>query len=679
MTRPFLKFGLFTRIALPAVLPLVAVLVLAGVLIDERSGTVGDMGRLGALVGLSVEADAVVHELQRERGATAGCLSGNAELCAGLPNQRAATQARVERFTAAVTSSGAAAVILDTVGGAREALSGLPEIRDQVDRRAKSVAEVTGWYSTTIGGLLRVMHRTAAAAAIAPETARAATAYVALAEGKERAGQERAAGTSGFAAGRFDPGLLARMIGLAGEQTAYFRQFMDGASAGAVGELKGALEKAESVEVERMRKVAARGELDGITAPAWFAAATARIDALKAVEDRAAADVLALARSARAEALADLRKLVGICVVALVAGIAACLVTARVIARPLMAMAVAMRRLAGGDLDVEWTGIGRGDEIGAMAEALAIFRDTARERVRIASEQEAAEARAAATKRADMERVAANFEARAGALIAAVARTAQELEGAAGSMATVVGNADRQASAAAGTAKRTTENVQSVASATEELSASIQEISRQVTRSVTMVAETVEDTRRTGENVKSLQHAADRIGAVVELINAIAGQTNLLALNATIEAARAGAAGKGFAIVAGEVKALAAQTARATEEISTQVRSIQDATGKVVGSIDHIGEQLTEINDVSSALAAAVTQQEAATGEIARNIGEAAEGTSALNESVGEVTAAAGQSGTAATQVLASSRELSRTADRLGEAASAFLSEVRVS
>jgi methyl-accepting chemotaxis protein len=216
-----------------------------------------------------------------------------------------------------------------------------------------------------------------------------------------------------------------------------------------------------------------------------------------------------------------------------------------------------------------------------------------------------------------------------------------------------------------------------VASAAEELSASIGEIARQVAQSATISNQAVEDAQRTDETMRSLAEAAMRIGTVVKLITEIANQTNLLALNATIEAARAGEAGKGFAVVASEVKNLATQTARATGEIDTQIREIQASTQLAVESITGISGTIGEISRISTAIASAVEEQGAATGEIARNVQQAALGTAEVNRNVTGVTTAANEAGSAATDVLGAASELSKQSSALNDEVERFLVGIR--
>jgi methyl-accepting chemotaxis protein len=347
------------------------------------------------------------------------------------------------------------------------------------------------------------------------------------------------------------------------------------------------------------------------------------------------------------------------------------------LSRPLGRLTTVMEAFARNDLSAATPGTGRGDEIGAMARTVEVFKTSTLEVNRLRTEQEAQKQRAADERRQAMNDLAARFEAGAGDIIGSVASQATELQATAQTMSATAEDTTRQSTAVAAASEQATQNVQTVAAATEELASSIHEISRQIGQASSMITDGVRQANRSNEQVQSLTAAAEKIGDVVKIISGIASQTNLLALNATIEAARAGDAGKGFAVVASEVKALANQTAKATDEIAEQIKAIQEATQISAQSIHSVTRTISQVSETTTAIASAVEQQGAATQEITRNVVQAAQGTQEVSGNIGGVSQAAQQTGAAASQVLAAAGALSKNGEALKARVVAFLREVR--
>ncbi|HVI52591.1 MAG TPA: methyl-accepting chemotaxis protein [Candidatus Sulfotelmatobacter sp.] len=378
------------------------------------------------------------------------------------------------------------------------------------------------------------------------------------------------------------------------------------------------------------------------------------------------------------ETHASIRSLVIIACAGILSSIAIAMwISRRGLTRPIAALRDAMERLAANDLSAEVPGTARKDELGEMSRTVAVFKTSALEVERLRSEQEALKTRAAEEQKQALNQMADAFEAKIMDVVGAVASSAGQLQGTAASMTSAASQSNTQAAAVAAAAEEATSNVQTVAAATEELSSSIAEISRQVVESARISSAASDEANRTNLLVQNLSAAADRIGEVVELINDIASQTNLLALNATIEAARAGEAGKGFAVVANEVKHLASQTAKATEEISAQITAVQDETKRTVGAIREISTIIEQIREISSGISSAVEEQGAATQEIARNVQEAAQGTQQVSLNIDGVSTSAATTGAAAEQVLSSANTLAANADRMRQEVVNFLMTVR--
>ncbi|WP_042695438.1 methyl-accepting chemotaxis protein [Azospirillum sp. B506] len=347
------------------------------------------------------------------------------------------------------------------------------------------------------------------------------------------------------------------------------------------------------------------------------------------------------------------------------------------ISRRILSLSNVMRTLAMGNLTLDVPETGRADELGDMSRAVQVFKENSLDRQRLTAEQVEADRRAEEEKRRTLDRMAERFEGTVGGMIRSVTATTEELGRKVRAMSESAEQTNHLASVVASASDGPAANVQTVAAATQQLSSSIVEIGRQVSDASHVATDAVAIAQQANGRIGNLADAVDKIGAVVGLINSIAGQTNLLALNATIEAARAGEAGKGFAVVASEVKALANQTAKATEEIGGQMTAIQAVTGLAVTEIQNVAAVIERLSGIATAISAAVEEQNAATAEIARSVQQAAAGTGEVSSSISGVTVASEQSGRTARELVQALGKMSEAAAGLNAQVGDFLATVR--
>jgi methyl-accepting chemotaxis protein len=346
------------------------------------------------------------------------------------------------------------------------------------------------------------------------------------------------------------------------------------------------------------------------------------------------------------------------------------------VVRRLSGLQASMHHIADGNLEADIPTKGS-DEIADMASALVVLRDG--RRAAQASEEKAAVERRqmGEERRKELLLLAEGLDREVKAVVELVTGSAEKMHDTAKGMADLAGQASVEAGSAASASQQASSGVHAVSSSAEELSASISEIGRKVSESANVASTAVQEAESTRATMRGLADAAQKIGDVLKMIQAVAAQTNLLALNATIEAARAGEAGKGFAVVASEVKSLASQTASATEEISGQIRSIQDATHNAVQAIEHIGTTIGKMNEIATAVAAAVEEQDATTRDMAKNVHQVAQSTGLVSEKVASLASAAGETGQSAHMVRDHAGELSQHADSLRGQVDQFVKRIR--
>jgi len=635
----------------------------------------------------------------RERGATTIALNGQAPASSDQIAQIQRFRGEADRAFESAQPMLAAMNFANRdqlLAAARQAHSRIADLRRAADtamagaREARDAQVVAQW-TPAITALIVASQNLRVAAAIDNDTVEARLSQIqdlkhALWTMSEYLGRERATLAGVITAGRPISGADASALGtLRGRvEAAWDLVQAYAAKASAPASIAaGVRETREQVfgrfEETRRRVYTAglAGEAYPIPPAQWFEAATAAIDQVIALSATAGREAAALAATGEAEGRNSqiLNGLI-IAIALVVAGIAGWIVLARVVG-PIQSMTASMTQLAGGNHHVEIPGAGRADEIGRMAGAVQVFKENAIRVAAMEAEKAEMERRAAAEKKAAMNTLADELDRQISGVVGVLSNATGNLKTSAQSMSATAEQTSRQATAVAAATEEASTNVQTVASAAEELSTSVSEISRQVAESARVASQAVEQANHTNETIQGLATAAQKIGEVVKLISDIAGQTNLLALNATIEAARAGEAGKGFAVVASEVKALANQTAKATDEISQQIGAIQTSTRSSVDAIGSIAGTITTINEIATAIASAVEQQGAATQEIARNVQQAAAGTREVSANIGGVTQAAAETGSTAGTVLEASQQLAQQADLLAEKVAKAVADIR--
>ena len=442
-----------------------------------------------------------------------------------------------------------------------------------------------------------------------------------------------------------------------------------------MSDLRATLDKAEEVGKEVTLSDAQRAIYGRVLTSMQAAkAATAAMDHYAEVSNKETDTVTSSAEASASEA-----ELVMLCVAigGILGGIGLGYFLASYgISRPLGNSIANINELAEGNLNVEIFGGERNDEIGSIASALEIFKENALTAKRLDEAQKVEQLQKEARAK-KIEGYISEFDKSITEALGTLTSAATELQTTAESMSATAEETQRQSSAVASNSERASTSVQTVASASEELSASIGEINRQVAESANLTESAVQEASRTNAEINGLATAAQSIGEVVSLINDIAAQTNLLALNATIEAARAGEAGKGFAVVASEVKSLANQTAKATEEISAKVSDMQSATSTSVDAIAGITNTIGRIDEIVTSIASAMTEQGAATQEISRSVQEASRGTAEVSSNILGVNEAASTTGAAASQLLGAAGDLSQQGESLRTGVTGFLANIR--
>ncbi|SDR24225.1 nitrate- and nitrite sensing domain-containing protein [Pseudovibrio sp. Tun.PSC04-5.I4] len=676
------KLKIVYSILLLSAIPCIAALVFLAQLIAGHTEQVRQLESLSQLTHLSVKIGNLVHEQQKERGATALFLaSKGTKFASDLNAQRKLTdKARTEyiRLVDTIDTAAYSAEFASNVRAINQQLRKITSVRTEVNALNMSVNEAVRYYTNLNTMKLDIIGSMSMLSPNARIVERIVS-YQAFLLAKERAGIERAVGSAGFASNNFSPAATQKFQKLIVEQSAFINIFRTYATPENFRQFTDVENGPANIELNKFREIAFNTdgsvELAAVTAPQWFATATRKINQLKTIEDSIASNLIKQTSDLQSEARSRLMVDAGTAAVAFLLVFLLSFVLFKGIQRSFNVIIEAMEQLTGGNLGIKLPHPAN-NEVGQMIKAVSVFQDNmilARDLQNEQSQQHTSQ-----RERAEfLEKRISDFENTTANALEMMSRNSQAMQVSSREMSAISERTSGQSKVVASAAEEASRNVQSVASATEELDSSVAEIGNQMDYCRKAASEAVQQVLSANSESAELTKAAQSVGDVVGIITAIAEQTNLLALNATIEAARAGEAGKGFAVVASEVKSLAEQTSQATEQIRNEISDIQRATKGSVAAIEDIDKIIREIDERASAVSAAISEQKYATQEIATNVSEVANGTAEVTENISKVNEAAYQTGETSKQVLTASEELRSGADRLREEIDQFLGDIK--
>ncbi len=665
------------------VIPLLALSYFASELVLEEYHKNRSMSELRQLTQLSVKLSNLVHEQQKERGATAIFVgSKGRKFKAELATQRANTDKfsqELNDFLNLLPSENRNEEFDISLKSLLGNLQGMEDLRIAVDGLNISKSDAISYYTNLNAENLDFIGQIGKLSEDPNITSRYIS-FTSFLQSKERAGIERAVGASGVANGKFTALGINQFKSLIAEQDTYMAVFLSQAMQNQILQHTEMSEANAAQMVLKMRKIiingGLEGKLDGISSASWFDTITQKINELKVIENGLAESLINDITLLESRANTVLWTVAGVSITTMLLIVLLSIFIVASINRSFKTIISRMTELASGKLDVELPPAAN-NEIGQMIECVVVFKDNAVEKANLEIKQEEDKKLAEVTKQQLMDKMADDFDTDIGSIVAMVSDASKQLQDTAVSMTSISQSTSENADLASDASDLANSNVQSVAAASEEMSQSVEEINHQVSTASKASKSAVYEVNKTSIEMKNLATTVDKIGGVVTLIASIADQTNLLALNATIESARAGEAGRGFAIVASEVKGLASKTAEATDEISRHINEVHDATQQALVSMDGIGKVIVEIDDISTSIATSVEQQGRATQEISSNAQEAASGTQNVSLNIGEVTNAAQQAGKASNEVMQSASELLDQSNKLKDEIKKFTNQVR--
>ena len=676
------KIALFHRIILLFAFALLPILWFGGVQLYTAHQGKNEAVLVATLAEVAPIFSDLTHALQTERGLSAGVLGAmDASFHDRLKKHRVEADAKIAKYKAVATVV-ARTRNLDLLnyaaGKINTQLTYLEKVRENVDQGKTTVFDAVKYFSHTIDKVMIGIHQIRR---LTDDTKlyRNLSAYYSHLLFTEAAGLEQAMGAVGFGAGAFDNDTFLEFVSHGERQSSLYDIIVEYSTPEQVEFLEKFYAQTAMQEFVKKRKLSAAKSIDKIDLPyngiSWWQASSDRIAELKAVEVRFAEDLIVVAH-ARAHQQKDAFLLVQFSIlIILLVGTVAMYFIVRSVTRPVAALLGDANKLANGDTQVSFADARGTDEVGQITTAVLRFRDNISEQLKLREQSDTAHEKDVKRQEA-VEQLVRDFRGEVEYALNSVDGEADQMRGTAKSLSDVASNTTDKAKSATNASNTTSHNVQAVAKATIELTSSVEDIAARVRDTKQIVNQAANSTKETNDKVDNLHSAAQKIGEVISIIQEIAEQTNLLALNATIEAARAGEAGKGFAVVASEVKNLASQTSKATEEIAAHVESIQESTGDTVMAISAIADQMTTVDEFTTSISTALDQQNHAANEINSNVTRAADGTNELTLVVDGVTEAAGQTNKSADEVLEASEALAGQAQKLRGTVSNFLSAV---
>lgn len=638
------------RIAAAVIAPMIGFAVFASINAIDSQRDAARVQLVSEIVDFTHYSADVMYELQRERGRTAGYFGSgrSAQTLQALETQRAATDVAVAEFNRALTSGetdGFGEAFLDSLAVIRADLDGLAAHRQAVTSGSVSAGEATSAYTHIVEDILK---------GYAEETHLAEgtglieemIALLNLYEATEMAGRERAVGARAFNLTEMERDAHIRLLSLQESQNTFLAEFSLIMGEGWDRRVADHMRQANQ-DLAPLRQTLIAAGYGGRIQPGqganWFAASTARIDSLIAFETDFANEITSMAQGFAREASADARNATLIAVISLLTILVFSGFIVNGVVNPIRKITRTLKGLTEGHTEIEVTGTDRRDEIGTLARAASRFLEVDEERRRSNAERLEEERAVMEMRTRELMDMASDVEKAAEEGLGSLSDTADGIHIHSTGVRAILSGAKSAAETALEQSELSKQRSSSAATQANELMTAINEVTEQISRGDQLAQEAVERAAVSSRSVEELKTAADQIGNFVSLINDLAEQTNLLALNATIEAARAGEAGKGFAVVASEVKALAAQTNKSTHEIHERVTGIQERTQHAVEAIASITSNIGSLSEVTTAVAAAMEEQRASTSSFLSYVDEAQEASSAVAHSMTEIAQAAEQ------------------------------------